>query len=346
MQVVKAKGDEGRRAVTATRTMKRIMTGTVALVAIAVAAAWIARSQQASNGSAGAQPGGGPLIARGYTDAPSGTVMVAGDPFGGAVLKELRIKEGQVVKRDEIIGVLSNYPAAEVAVKIAENDLAKFTLHREKVLKGQRETEIALEEDSLKSAIENDKLKKMLRLRSGTPVAEKDLDTSVAAQNLAIQRESLALTKRRLQFELAENAITIERLKAALDSALRTREEALIRSPIDGVVTQINSRQGEIASGAGIAKIVDMKQLRVFATVDELHLHRLTPGAPVQITFRGSPTVYMGKIAIAPLTVKRTKRSEADLGEANVRQVEVEIQADDGVTMPQMLGREARVTFL
>ena len=339
------KGSEGRRAVTATRTMTRIMTGTVALVAIAVAAAWIARSQQATNGST-AQPGGGPLIARGYTDAPSGTVMVSGDPFGGAVLRELRIKEGQTVKRDEIIGVLSNYPAAEVAVKIAENDLAKFTVHRERVLKGQRVIEIALEEDALKSAIENDRLRKMLRIRSGTPVAEKEIDTSVAAQNLDIQRASLELSKRRLQFELAENALNIERLKAGLDSALRTREEALIRSPIDGVVTQINSRQGEIASGAGIAKIVDMKQLRVFATVDELHLHRLKPGAPVQITFRGNPTVYTGKVAIAPMTVKRTKRSEADLGEANVRQVEVEIQADDGVTMPQMLGREARVTFL
>jgi multidrug resistance efflux pump len=271
---------------------------------------------------------------------------LAGDPFGGAVLRELRIKEGQTVKRDEIIGVLSNYPAAEVAVKIAENDLAKFVMHREKVLKGQRLTDIALEADALKSAIENDRLKKMLRVRSGTPVAEKELDSSIAEQNLQIQRASLELSKRRLQIELEQNELTIERLKAARDSALRTREEALIRSPIDGVVTQINSRQGEIASGAGIAKIVDMTQLRVFATVDELHLHRLKPGAPVQITFRGSPTVYMGKIAIAPMTVKRTKRSEADLGEANVRQVEVEIQAEDGVTLPQMLGREARVTFL
>jgi HlyD family secretion protein len=332
--------------VAATRTMKRIMTGTVAVVAIAVAAAWIARSQQATNGLAVSQPGGGPLIARGYTDAPSGTVMVSGDPFGGAVLRELRIKEGQTVKRDEIIGVLSNYPAAEVAVKIAENDLSKFVMHREKVLKGQRLTDIALEEDALKSAIENDRLKKMLRVRSGTPVAEKELDSSIAEQNLQIQRASLELSKRRLQIELEQNELTIERLKAARDSALRTREEALIRSPIDGVVTQINSRQGEIASGAGIAKIVDMTQLRVFATVDELHLHRLKPGAPVQITFRGSPTVYMGKIAIAPMTVKRTKRSEADLGEANVRQVEVEIKADDVVSMPQMLGREARVTFL
>ena len=138
----------------------------------------------------------------------------------------------------------------------------------------------------------------------------------------------------------------IVRLKAALDQAIRIREEALVRSPIDGVVTQINSRQGEMASGVGIAKVVDMKQLRVFATVDELHLPRLKVGAPVEVTFRGSPTVYKGKIAIDPMTVKREKRSEADLGVASVRQIEVEIQADDGVIFPEILGREARVTFL
>ncbi len=93
-----------------------------------------------------------------------------------------------------------------------------------------------------------------------------------------------------------------------------------------------------MASGLGIAKVVDMKQLRVFATVDELHLPRLKVGAPVEVTFRGSPTVYKGKIAIDPMAVKREKRSEADLGVANVRQIEVEIQADDGVDFPRDAG--------
>ena len=33
----------------------------------------------------------------------------------------------------------------------------------------------------------------------------------------------------------------------------------------------------------GIAKIVDMRQMRVLAEVDELHLPRLVPGAPVEV---------------------------------------------------------------
>jgi HlyD family secretion protein len=325
--------------------MKRIMIGAIALAGVA-AAGWIANSQQATNSSTVMPTASGPLIARGYTEAPSGTVMIANDPNGGYVIKELRIKEGQYVKRDEIIAVMANYAAAEVGVKIAENNLVKAERVRDKILKGTRVIDIQLQEDALKSAMESDKLQTMHRNRSGRPIEEKELEVWLAEQNLQQQRDSLALSKRRLEIELEQNAIDIVRLKAALDQAIRGREEALVRSPIDGVVTQINSREGEMASGLGIAKVVDMKQLRVFATVDELHLHRLKAGAPVEVSFRGSPTVYRGKIALAPLTVKREKRSEADLGVASVRQVEVEIQADDGVTFPEMLGREARVTFL
>ena len=326
--------------------MKRVMTGTVAVVAIAVAGAWIARSQQAANGSSALLQSIGPLIARGYTEAPAGTAMIANDPNGGSVLKELRIKEGQTVKRDEIIAVMGNYPAAEVGVKIAENNLLKAERTRDTILKGTRVVDIQLEEDALKSAIESDRLSTMLRNRSGRPPEEKELEVWLAEQNLKNQRASLELSKRRLAIDLQQNAMDIVRLKAALDQAIRLREESLVRSPIDGIVTQINSRQGEMASGVGIAKVVDMKQLRVFATVDELHLPRLKVGTPVEVTFRGSPTVYKGKIAIDPMTVKREKRSEADLGVASVRQIEVEIQADDGVTFPEILGREARVTFL
>ncbi|WP_170303193.1 HlyD family secretion protein [Reyranella soli] len=315
-------------------------------MAVGVTAAWIARSQQAANGATGALPTGGPLIARGYTEAPAGTVLIANDPNGGAVLKELRIKEGQIVKRDEIIAVMGNYPTAEVNLKIAENNLLKTERLRETTLKGTRVVDLQLEEGALKSAIENERLATILRNRSGRPPEEKDLEVWLSEQRIKNQEASLALNKRRLQIDLEQNATDIVRLKAAVDQALRVREEALVRSPIDGVVTQINSREGEMASGLGIAKVVDMKQLRVFATVDELHLPRLKVGSPVEVTFRGTPTVYRGKIAIAPMSVKREKRSEADMGVASVRQIEVEIQADDGVIFPEILGREARVTFL
>jgi HlyD family secretion protein len=338
-------GDEdGQRVVVTRRTLKRIMVGTVVAAAVG-AAAWIANSQQAANGTTAPAPSG-PLIARGYTDAPAGTVMLANDPNGGSLLTEMRVREGQIVKRDDIIAVMANYPAAEVGVQMAENNLRKSEWAREKILKGTRVVDLKLEEDALKSAIEQDKLNTILRNRSGRPPEEKELEVKLAEQGLKNQRATLELNKRRLANDLEANAVEIGRLKAALDQAIAIREQALVRSPIDGVVTQVNSRQGEAASELGIAKLVDMKQLRVFATLDEVHLPRLKPGAQVEVTFRGNPVVYRGKIALAPMMVKREKRSEADLGVASVRQIEVEIEADEGVTFPQLLGHEARVTFL
>ncbi len=142
-------------AVATIKTMKRITAGTVALLAVTGAGAWIAHSQEANNNSAAAHPVSGPLIARGYTEAPAGTVIVAADPNGGSVIRELRIKEGQIVKRDEIIAVLANYPAAEIALQIAQNNLVKAEKLRDDVLKGTRVIDIALEEDTLKSSTES-----------------------------------------------------------------------------------------------------------------------------------------------------------------------------------------------
>jgi multidrug resistance efflux pump len=153
--------------------------------------------------------------------------------------------------------------------------------------------------------------------------------------------------KETLQTDLQQIDTDISIIKAKLDNARNTREQALVRSPLDGIVIQIYSRQGERVSQNGIAKIVDLSQLRVLADVDELNVGRISAGGKVEVTFRGSPTVYMGTISRVAPTVKRMQRMEPDGGSStDARVVQVEIQLDDPSSMPQVLGRETRVTFL
>jgi len=321
-------------------------TGVAFLVAIAALGMWMAPSRQTSSAQDGMRSDG-PLISRGYTDAPAGTAVIAGDPTGGSTIIELRIKDGQKVKRDEVIAVLSNYPKADVALRMAEADLVKMTQMRDTVLKGTRATEITLQEASIKSAVEETKLNALLRSRSGKPPDVKELETSLAEQGLERQVARLQLMKQTLANDQAQMELDIANTTARIDNARRTREEALVRSPLDGVVVQIFSRQGERVSGAGIAKIVDMAQLRVLADVDELHVGRVVPGGKVEITFRGSSTVYKGTIARVAPTVKRMQRVEPDgASSTDARVVQVEIEFDDPSSMPQVLGRETRVTFL
>ncbi|HZX82325.1 MAG TPA: HlyD family efflux transporter periplasmic adaptor subunit [Reyranella sp.] len=288
-----------------------------------------------------------PLIARGYTDAPEGTAVVAGDPAGGSVLVELKVKDGQKVKKGETLAVLSNYARADVTLRMAEADLVKLKQMHDFVLKGTRLSEIALQEATLKSSIEQNKLEALQRARSGKPPDVREIETAIADQALERQKVRLALLKTTLDNDLAQHEIDMANTQSRIDSAKRVLEDALVRSPLDGVVVQIFSRQGERVSPAGIVKVVDMNQLRVLADVDELHVGRLKPGGKVDVTFRGNNDVYKGTIERIAPTVKRMQRVEPDGGSStDARVVQVEIKIDDTSSMPPVLGRETRVTFL
>ena len=320
--------------------------GLAILVAIVGAGLWVMPTRQTSSAQ-DAPKAAPPLIARGYTDAPEGTAVVAGDPAGGSVLVELKVKDGQKVKKGETLAVLSNYARADVTLRMAEADLVKLKQMHDFVLKGTRLSDIALQEATLKSSIEQNKLDSLQRARSGKPPDVREIETAIADQGLERQKVRLALLKTTLENDLAQHEIDMANTQSRIDSAKRTLEDALVRSPLDGVVVQIFSRQGERVSPAGIVKVVDMAQLRVLADVDELHVNRLKPGGKVDVTFRGNNDVYKGTIERIAPTVKRMQRVEPDGGSStDARVVQVEIKIDDTSSMPPVLGRETRVTFL
>lgn len=315
------------------------------LVVAAILAMWMTPTRQTSSAQDGIRPLG-PLISRGYTDAPAGTVVIAGDPGGGAVLLELRITDGQVVKKDDIIAVLSNYPKADVAVRSTGAELSKAKQRRDAMIGGYRTAEIDMQEVVVRSEAESNKLKALQMQRSGLPPDQKQLELNIAQQNLEREQAKLRVQKETLESDLAQIETEISIIQSKLDNARTTREQALVRSPLDGVVVQIYSRQGERVASSGIAKIVDLSQLRILADVDELHVGRVVPGGKVEVTFRGSTTVYKGTISRVAPTVKRMQRVEPDGGSStDGRVVQVEIELDDRSSMPRVLGRETRVTF-
>jgi HlyD family secretion protein len=321
--------------------------GAAVLIVMAGIGLWIMPSRQTSSAQETGKPAQPPLIARGYTDAPEGTAVVAGDPSGGSVLVDLRVKDGQKVKKDEIVAVLSNFARADVTQRMAEADLTKLKQTYDFVLKGSRIADIQLQEAQLKSSIEQNKLEALQRARSGKPPDVREIETALAEQALERAKVRLELAKTQLANDLAQYEIDLANTQARVDSAKRGKEDALIRSPLDGVVVQIFSRQGERVSPTGIIKIVDMAQLRVLADVDELHVGRIKPGGKVDITFRGNNEVYKGTIERIAPTVKRMQRVEPDGGSStDARVVQVEIKIDDTSSMPPVLGRETRVTFL
>jgi multidrug resistance efflux pump len=120
----------------------------------------------------------------------------------------------------------------------------------------------------------------------------------------------------------------------------------MVRSPINGVVLQIYARQGEVVTGQGIAKIVDLTQLRVLADVDEVQLDRVQVGGAAAIALRGRAEPYKGRVSRVVPSVNRLRRPDPEGAtpmDARVVQVEVEFVETDRV--PQVIGREVRVTL-
>ena len=321
-------------------------TGIAILFVVAALALWVAPTRQTSSAQDGIRPTG-PLISRGYTDAPAGTVVIAGDPSSSGVLQELRVGEGQKVKKDEIVAVMSTFAKADIAVRTVESELQKAKRTRESMVDGYRTAEIAMQEVVVKSSAEELKLKTLEMTRSGKPPDQKQLEQNISQQSLEREQAKLRVQKETLASDLAQTDIDISITSAKLDQARISREQALVRSPIDGVVVQIYTRQGERVSPNGIVKIVDMSQMRVFADVDELLLGRVVTDGKVEVTFRGNATIYRGTIVRIAPSVKRMQRIEPDGGSStDARVVQVEIKLDDPSGMPQVLGRETRVTFL
>ena len=289
----------------------------------------------------------GPIFARGYVDAPSGTAVIAGDPAGGHVLSEVRVTDGQRVKRGDIIAVLSEHSAATIAVRSTEASLVKAEQQREAMVSGFRATEIAMQEIVVRTETESHKLKDLQMQRSGLPPEQRHLEMNISQRNLEKEQAKLRVKKEALQNDLALNEVDIRIIIGKLDKARRALEQSLVRSPIDGVVVQIYSRQGERVIGGGFAKIVDFSQLRVLADVDELHMERVVLDGRVEVTLRGSLTIYKGRVSRVSPLVKRMLRVEPDgATSTDARVIQIEITLDDASRLPQVLGREARVNFL
>ena len=329
-----------------TRKLAIAVAAAVALAILMVVLSSMASHRQSNRGRDGIVATG-PLISRGYTEAPAGTVVVAGNPeAGGSVLLELRITDGQKVKKGDIIAVLSNYPTADVLVHEAEAGLAKTKQQRDAMVSGFRTSEVAMQEVEVRTAQEETKLKIVQMQRTDGPPDQKQLEVNISQQKLEQQKAKLRVTKETLATDLEQIETEITIMQTKLDNALATREDALVRSPLNGIVVQIYTRQGERVSAAGIAKIVDLSQMRVITDIDDLHFSRVSLGGKVEVTFRGDTRIYTGKISRIVPVVRRLKRSQADMGEGNVNLVEVEIELDETTGAPQVLTREARVTFL
>jgi multidrug efflux pump subunit AcrA (membrane-fusion protein) len=102
---------------------------------------------------------------------------------------------------------------------------------------------------------------------------------------------------------LAGTQADVDRKKLALANAQLDLAGTKLTAPFAGTILQTNVVPGDqIASNTKILTIADLKQLQVFAAVDETTIKKVAPGQTTQITFDALPgQTLSGKVGDVPL---------------------------------------------
>ena len=191
---------------------------------------------------------------------------------GEGILDELNVKEGQLVEKGQVLGVIETTDV-ELAVAIATHEYAAAKKTAENTL-------------SIQAAVK------------AYEVAVAEYDSSVEANEetegtvtkTELRRKKLQADRAMMQAELAKHELMVANFDAqAKFKGLQRAKVALTRrqiiSRINGVVVKLNKHEGDwVQPGETVMRVVQMDRLRIEGDVDGTkHAHHEVIGRPVKI---------------------------------------------------------------
>ena len=172
-------------------------------------------------------------------------------------------------------------PAA-VQLEQATNNYNAAKSAYDKAAKGADEAQLAQAEQQIQSA--KAQLDKVVR----------------PAQAFDIEQAQTQIEQARLQVENAQTQLKLADIQ--VKQAERRLSQAVLKSPIDGTVSLVSVKAGEVAATQPVISVVDLSQYHIDITVDEIDVAKVKLGQEVQVTLDSLPGVQVtGKVdRIAP----------------------------------------------
>jgi len=258
------------------------------------------------------------IQATGVVRAMVGAEVKVGSRVGGKV-ERLYANIGDKVKKGDPIAKLED---ADLNARVAraEAELASARAQLALLRRGARREDISEAEATLQQAdaeltLATIDAARKTKLQEQQLVSQEDADK--ADRNLAVARGKVAATKSRVELlkhrylpeEIALGVAKVKLAEAGLLEARTSLSYATLVAPIDGVVAQVTTQEGEtVAAGMNaptFVTIIDLDKLEVAAYVDEVDIGRVTIGQGASFTVDSFPDVdFTGKVtAVYPRAV-------------------------------------------
>lgn len=238
-----------------------------------------------------------------------------------APIRELKVRKGSPVIKDEVIAVLENGDLEAArnetrgALQEAESSLARLSAGG---LPGELEraqAQLSTAKSALDTAEKIYERRKALVDQGAIPTRElliSQNELAAARNNYAVAQKSLEL----LQSQTRQRDIDIARSKVDQARARLAQAEAQlqfthIRSPLNGVVTDQWMYPGDMAKPDGpIVTVMDVSKLIVRAQAPEARAQTLKPGQAAEFVPQDVPgKKFAGRINVVSAAVDRAART-------------------------------------
>jgi HlyD family secretion protein len=209
----------------------------------------------------------------------------------GRVAQRL-VLAGTPVKKGQVLMVLVNPDLdqqtlnAEWAVKQAEADHNSLKQQLENQLYDQRAVSATAKSDYLQSTLQSERDEQMAKLGLG-PQVTADLSKAKAEADTAkneIEAEKVGVLKDSIKAQLVSSDAKIEQLKANYQLVKNQFDSLQVRSPIDGVMQELDVEVGQqVTPGLTVAKVSDPKKLKAQIKIAETQARDIQLGQSAEI---------------------------------------------------------------
>ncbi len=231
----------------------------------------------------------------------------------GTTVKKLLVKEGQRVKKGQLLAQLDDAEASSQAARALAQVRAAQAEMSAVQSGGNREEVLTLESQLAKTRTQRDtaqrNLEALQRLQQNGAASPGEVKQ--AQDQLAAAEADLKLLQQKQgERYSAPEVARVDAQKNEAQSAYAAAENILrqlnIRAPFDGIVYSVPVHQGSYVNpGDLVLQEADLSKVLVRAFVDEPDVGRLAPGQQIELTWDAVPgRTWQGSVSTIPSTVK------------------------------------------
>ena len=288
--------------------------------------------------------------------------------FGSPRVARLLVKERATVKAGQPIAVLDTYDRLLAAGLQAEAEVKEAQTRLAQVQAGAKRGDI----EAQRSAVEA-RAATVARLESEMQTTRWEADRylklfkdgAVSEQEARNRQLNYTTTVRQLeeakrQLDQARNTLTsvaevrptdIQQAQAGVNVAMANMqrakadlEAAIVRSPINGQVIKIHSKEGEQVSSDGIAEIGNTDQMYVVAEIYENDIQNVRRGQRATITSSAFPGEISGSVDQVGLLIRKNDVLNTDpAADTDARVIEAKIRLDDSRLVSGLTNLQVKV---